>query len=147
MATALMYGRAVEHLFRKRVDWAGDAIKVMLVSSAYTPNQDTHQWKSDVTGEISGTGYTAGGGAQGTLANKTLTYSDATNQLTLKADNVAWPNSTIQARYAVIYDDSGATENAKPLLGYIDFGANQQSSAGTFEIVWNAQGIFQVTVA
>lgn len=144
MATALMYGPCVEHLFRKRIDYAGDSIKVLLCTSSYTPNQDTHQWKSDLTGEVSGTGYTAGGT---TLGNKTLTYTAATNQLTLKADNAQWPNSTITARYAVIYDDSPATDNAKPLLGYIDFGANQQSSAGTFEIVWNAQGIFQVTVA
>lgn len=142
--TALMYGKAIQSAFQKRIDWQNDAIKVMLCSSTYTPNQDTHQFKSDITGEVTGTGYTAGGN---TLANKTMPYTDATNVLTLRADNVSWPNSTITARYAVIYDDTPTLATDKPLLGYVDFGANQQSSAGTFEIVWNAAGIFQATIA
>lgn len=142
--SALMYGKALASALQKRIDWPNDVIKVMLCDSTYTPNQDLHQFKSDITGEITGTGYTAGGA---TLATKTMPYTDATNQLALKAANVQWPNSTITARYAVIYDDTPALATDKPLLGYVDFGANQQSSAGTFEIVWNAAGIFQATIA
>jgi len=141
--TALMYGLSISSAFSKKIDWAGDSIKVMLLTSTYTPNQDTHQYKSDLTGEVTGTGYTAGGVA---LANKTMPYNSATNQLSRKADNVQWANSTITARYAVVYDDTG-TAGTSPLIGYVDFGANQSSSAGTFEIVWNAAGIFQATVA
>ena len=51
------------------IDLDTDTIKVLLVTSAYTPDQDTHTKHSDVTNEVSGTGYTAGGA---TLANKSL---------------------------------------------------------------------------
>lgn len=142
--TALMYGLSIASAFNKEIDWASDDIRVMLLTSSYTPNQDTHQYVSSLTGEVTGTGYTAGGVA---LANKTMPYNTATNQLSLKADNVQWANSTITARYAVIYNNTPAAAADKPLIGYVDFGANQSSSAGTFEVVWNAAGIFQATVA
>jgi hypothetical protein len=35
----------------------------------------------------------------------------------------------------------------KPLLGYVDFGANFSSSNGLFEIRWNVAGMFTITVA
>lgn len=142
--SALMFGQALLKALNKEINWSADTIKVMLCTSAYTPNQDTHAYKSDVTDEVAGTGYTAGGAV---LGGKTASYNPATNQVTLGGANTQWPNSTISARYAVIYDDTPALAAEKPLLGYIDFGVTQQSSAGTFEIVWNAQGIFQVTVA
>ena len=52
-----------------------DTIKVALVTSAYTVNIDSHSNFSDITNEVSGTGYTAGGA---TLGTKTATQ-DNTN--------------------------------------------------------------------
>jgi hypothetical protein len=127
----------------KEVDYDSDTIKVMLVSSSYAPNQDSHAYKSDVTGEVSGTGYTAGGQA---LTGKTLTYDGANNVIVLDAADTTWANSTLTARYAVIYDDSGATDAAKVLLGYVDFGSDQSSTNGNFAITWDATGIFRITV-
>jgi hypothetical protein len=53
----------------------------------------------------------------------------------------------VTARYAVVFDDSPSTNATKPLLGYVDFGANQSTSNTTFEIVWSASGIFEITAA
>lgn len=139
-----MYGQAILKAFNKEVDWDTDTIKVMLVSSSYSPNQDTHAYKSDVTNEVSGTGYTAGGA---TLASKTATYDNSTNVTVLDAADTSWASSTITARYAVIYSDAGGTDAQKVLLGYVDFGSDQSSSAGTFAITWDATGIFRITVA
>lgn len=139
-----MYGNLILKAFNKEVDWDSDTIKVMLAGSAYTPNQDTHAYKSDVTSEVTGTGYTAGGQA---LASKTATYDAATNVTILDAADVTWANSTITARYAVIYDDAGATDAAKVLLGYVDFGSDQSSTNGNFALTWDATGIFRITVA
>lgn len=138
--TAKMYGNALLKALNKEVNYITDTIKVMLCTSAYTPNQDAHIYKSSITGEVTGTGYTAGGA---TLTNKTMTYDGATNTIKLDADDVVWASSTITARYAVIYDDTG-TDSTSTLLGYIDFGEDKISSAGDFKITWDTAGIFAV---
>lgn len=143
--TAFQYGSAILKAFNKEIDWDSDTIKVALVSSAYTPNQDTHDyWDDVVANEVSGTGYTAGGA---TLSTKTATYDTATNKTKLSGATVQWPGSTITARYAVIYDATPGTDATRPLIGYVDFGANQSTSNTTFEIVWNANGILEFTTA
>lgn len=140
-----LYGQFVQAAFNKEVDWDSDTIKVALVTNAYTPDQDAHNYFDDVVAnEVTGTGYTAGGA---TLANKTNTYDSATNVIKLDADDVTWASSTITARYAVIYDATPATNATRPLIGYVDFGSDQSSSNGNFTITWDSTGIVRVTVA
>ena len=140
-----LYGQFLAKALNKEVDFDSDTIKVALVSSSYTPNQDTHQYWSDVnTYEVSGTGYTAGGQ---TLGSKTVTYDSANNVIILDAADTTWSSSTITARYAVIYDDSGATAASKALIGYVDFSSDQSSTNGNFTITWDATGIVRITVA
>lgn len=139
------YGQFIGKALNKEIDWDSDSIKVMLVSSAYTPNQDTHDYLDDVVGnEVTGTGYTAGGQA---LASKTLTYDAATNVIVLDAADVTWASSTITARYAVIYDDTPAGNSAKPLIAYLDMVSDQSSNNGNFVIQWDASGIVRITTA
>jgi hypothetical protein len=38
------------------INLASDTFKIMLVTSAYTPDMDAHTKRSDVTNEVSGTG-------------------------------------------------------------------------------------------
>lgn len=144
MATTTLYTKFPAKLANKEIDWDTDTIKVALVTSSYTPNQDTHDYWDDVSAnEASGTGYTAGGA---TLASKTITQDDATNKQTFDAADTSWTTSTVTARYAVIYVATGSSATSA-LIGYVDFGSNQSSSAGTFQITWNASGIFTTTVA
>ena len=139
-----LYGNVLKAAFNKEIDFDSDTIKVALVSSSYTPNQDTHDyWDDVVANEVTGTGYTAGGA---TLASKSVTYDGATNTLTFDAADVTWSSSTITARYAVVYDDSGATNGQKALLGYYDFTTDRASSNGDFTIRWNTAGMFTATV-
>jgi len=140
-----LYGNFLAKALNKEVDWDSDTIKVALLSSSYTPNQDTHDYFDDVsTYEVSGTGYTAGGQ---TLGSKTVTYDAATNVIILDAADTTWTSSTITARYAVVYDDSGASAGAKALIGYVDFSSDQSSTSGNFTITWDATGIVRITVA
>ncbi len=77
MATTLTYGSLILKAFNKEIDWDTDVIKVALVTSSYTPAQDTHDYWDDVSAnEASGTGYTAGGA---TLGSKTQGYTAGTN--------------------------------------------------------------------
>jgi len=140
-----LYGQFLAKALNKEVDWDSDTIKVALLTSSYTPNQDTHDYYDDVSGnEVSGTGYTAGGQ---TLGSKTVTYDSGTNVIVLDAADTTWSSSTITARYAVIYDDSGATAATKALIGYVDFSSDQSSTNGNFTITWDATGIVRITVA
>lgn len=140
-----MYGQFLAKALNKEVDFDSDTIKVALVSSSYTPNQDTHDYWDDVSAnEVSGTGYTAGGA---TLSGKTVTYDSASNVVVLDANDVTWASSTVTARYAVVYDDAGATASQKVLIGYVDFGSDQSSTNGNFTITWDSTGIIRLTVA
>lgn len=141
-----LYGQFLSQALNKEIDWDTDTIKVALLTNAYTPDQDAHNYFDDVsTYEVSGaTGYTSGGAS---LTNKTNTYTGATNTIVLDADDTTWSSSTITARYAVIYDATPATNATRPLIGYVDFGSDQSSSNGNFTITWDATGIVRVTVA
>ena len=115
----------------------------MLCTSSYTPDQDTHDYVNDVTNEVTGTGYTAGGA---TLASKTITYTGATNIAKLDAADVTRSSSTITARYAVIYVDTGNTATSA-VIAYIDFGADVSTTNGDFVIQFHTDGIITFTVA
>ena len=137
-----LYGKLFVNQFGSaQINFTSDTIKVALCSSSYVPDQDVHDFFDDITNEVTGTGYTAGGA---TLATKTSGYNATTNITTLDAADTVWSTSTITARYAVIYKSTG-TASTSPLIGYIDFGSNQSSSAGDFTIQWNASGIVQLT--
>ena len=140
-----LYGNFLAKALNKEVDWDSDTIKVALLSSSYTPNQDSHDYFDDVSSnEVTGTGYTTGGI---TLSSKTSTYDGTNNVIVLDAADVTWSSSTITARYAVVYDDSGANAASKALIGYVDFGSDQSSTNGNFTITWDSTGIVRITVA
>ena len=78
--------------------------------------------------EVSGTGYSAGGG--------TLTRVDpSTSGTTALTDFADWTfsSATITARGALIYNDSATGD---PTVVVLDFGADKTSSAGDFTIVF-----------
>ena len=79
-------------------DTTADRFKVMLVTSSYTPDFGTHDFKSDVTNEVTGTGYSSGGES---LSSVTLTQSSST--ITFDADDVTWASSTITARMTLSF--------------------------------------------
>lgn len=141
--TAKWYGNAFLKAFNKEVDWDSDTVKVALCTSSYTPDQDAHDYFNDITNEVSGAGYTAGGA---TLTGKTLTYIGSTNTVKFDANDITWSSSTITARYAIIYVATGNAATS-PLLGYVDFGENISSSNGNFTITWHENGIFTITPA
>jgi hypothetical protein len=141
-STFYTYGLLVTRLLSGDIDFSNDTIKIMMTTSSYSPDQDTHDYKDDVTNEVSGTGYTAGGA---TLSNKSVGYTAGTNVTKVDADDVTWSSSTItNARIAVIYKDTGNAATS-PLIGYTDFGANKSSDNGDFTITFDSDGIFTLT--
>ena len=127
---SLVYNSAIYDVVRGPIDFDTDTFKVMLVTSAYTPSQDNHDKRDDVTNEVSGTGYTAGG----VTTACTVTQDNANDRVTLSFASVSWATSTITARGAVIYKARGGAASADNLVCYIDFGADVVSTAATFTL-------------
>jgi hypothetical protein len=128
--TAFAYNQIALKMGSAVVNFSTDTLKVMLTTSTYVPNVDTHTVKADVTNEISGTGYTAGGA---TLTGVTWTYDSTNHRSVLFANPTVWTTATFTARYAVVYD---STATGNPLICYVDFGANQSPAAVDFTISW-----------
>lgn len=142
--TAFWYAPALVSIGNALIDWTNATIKVMLTTNTYTPNQDTHDMKNDVTNEITDTGYTAGGA---TLGTKTL--ANTNNVVKYDAADSQWTSgnpATFTARRAVVYNSTPATDATRPLMLWVDFGQDEvASNGGTFTIQWNAAGIATIT--
>lgn len=122
------------------IDLDTDTIKVALVTSTYTVDQDAHDNFDDITNEVSGTGYTAGGA---TLASVTVTVDNTDNEGVFDAADVTWSTSTITARGAVIYKSTGTASTSK-LICFLDFTTDKTSTAGDFVLQWGAEGILNL---
>lgn len=127
---SLIYNSFLDDIARGAIDCDTDTFKVMLVTSTYTPNKDTHDRRDDVTNEVSGTGYSAGG----TTSAVTVTKDNATDKVTIQFGAVSWPTSTVTARGAVYYKSRGGASSADELVAYNDFGGDVSTTAGTFSI-------------
>lgn len=116
------------------------ATKVLMVTNTYTPDYDVHDFRDDITNEVTGTGYTAGGVV---LTSTTLTVgAPAVGQLAYDAADASWTSSTIaNARAAVGYFGRGGLSSADELIFLSNFGADASTSNGTFTIQWAASGI------
>lgn len=127
---SLIYNSAVDDMARGAIDFDTDTFKVLLVTSTYSPNKDTHDRRDDITNEVSGTGYSAGG----VTSACTVTKDTANDKVTLQFASVSWASSTITARAAVIYKSRGGASSADELIAYNDFGADVSTTAGTFTV-------------
>jgi restriction endonuclease S subunit len=134
------YNNYKEQTLNGGIALATDTIKVALLTSSYIPDIDAHANFSDLTNEVVGTGYTSGGK---TLTTPVVSQDNTNNLGKFDADDVTWASSTLTARYAVAYKDTG-TPATSALISYIDFGSDKSSSAGDFIIQWNASGIINV---
>jgi hypothetical protein len=127
---SLIYNSAIDDMARNNIDFDTNTFKAMLVTSSYTPNKDTHDKRDDVTNEVTGTGYTAGG----VTTACTVTKDTANDRVTLQFAAVSWATSTITARALVIYKSRGGASSADELVAYNDFGSDVSSTAGTFSV-------------
>jgi hypothetical protein len=104
----------------------GDTYKLALYDNSASFTAATTAYTA--TNEVSGTGYSAGGG---TLTNVTPTSSGTTAFIDF--DDLTFSTATITARGALIYNSSAA---GNPAVCILDFGADKTSTAGDFTIVF-----------
>jgi hypothetical protein len=111
----------------------------MLTTSTYTPDKKTHNRRDDVTNEVVGAGYVAGGSA----TTLTVTPDTANDRVDITFSDVTWPGSTITARYCVIYKSRGGLSSADELVALGDFGSNISTTGGTFTLDFTGPLRFQ----
>jgi hypothetical protein len=142
--TGHMYGKALNAIATKTINLSSDTIKVMLVTSSYTPNQAADQFASTPGAfEITGTGYTAGGAVL-----TSIVLADASNVFTLSAANTTWAGAAFATAFGIIYDQTvGTGYSTNPLLGYVNFGGTQSPAGITFAIDWASGVVLQWTAS
>lgn len=126
---SLIYNSCLNDMATGAIDFDTNAFKIILVTSSYTPNKDTHTKRSDVTNEITGTGYTAGG----STTTVTVTNDTANDRIDINFSDVSWSSATLTAAAAVIYKTTG-TASTDNLVAYLDFGGSVTSTNGTFTL-------------
>ena len=127
---SLIYNSFWDDVIRGLIDVDGVTVKVMLVTSSYTEDKDAHTKRSDVTNEVSGTGYTAGGA----VSSVTVTKDTTNDRVDIVLGQVSWPASTITARKAVYYVSRGGAASADELIAVSVFDSDVVSSGGPFTL-------------
>jgi hypothetical protein len=146
------FGLACQKVGQAKFDFGADTFKVILATHAgYVPNQDTHDFRDDVTGELStANGYTAGGA---TATMPAVAYDATTNEARFgPGGSVAWTlTGTISCRWAIAYKSRGGAASADEVVCYIDLNngtaADVSIPASTFTINFDATGLVKITAA
>lgn len=142
---SLIFDSFLDDLVKGGINFATDTFQVMLVASTYdaTTNKGVHTRRSNVTGEVTGTGYTAGG----KQTTPTCTKDTALHREDITFSNVTWSTSTITARACVIFKLAGGTLPGTPandpLIAYVDFGQDVSSTAAAFSVTFSSALRFQ----
>lgn len=142
-ASIKAYGPVTQHIQAGDINWTSDTFKLSLHTSGYTPDQNNHEFYSDLTNELTTAGgYTVGGftisGESNSYDATTREYRSDGNDLSVAA---LTPSSPF--RYAVLRKDTGVA-GTSILICYINFGADQDPGGLPFAVQWAATGLFYV---
>ena len=130
-------------------DYLTNSLRWTLHTVTYVPNIDTNEAFADATNELgTANGYTANGIA---AAGKTVVYNATGNVTTFEMDDttITWTASggSLVFQIAALHDDTVTVgPPIKPLLGYIDCGAQTITTGNSFAITTGASGLFTGTV-
>lgn len=131
MASGL-YGPGIRAMATGAVDFDTDTFKVMALGSAYTEDFDAHDFRNDLTNEITGTGYTAGGN---TVTVTVASYDTTNNRLDITLGGTTWTSSTLSGvRKFAYYKSRGGASSADELIALVDNGSDLATSAGTLTL-------------
>lgn len=141
MATSDFPGLLTLSLWQALV--AGNPIRCMLTDGSWAMDKDTSQYVSEVTGEVTGTGYTAGGQA---LASVTETYDAASDTTVVDAADPSWDatGGELSASGAVFYVDTG-TASTSPIVSVWAFTSLQTATNAAFTVNIDAAGFVNLS--
>lgn len=123
-------------LAKEEIHWVNDTFRASMVSSSYTPNQDTDQYWSDVSAnEV---------GSAETITNTAVTQDDTNDRAIWDCDDIQFTGFTGTFRYMVVYQWTGSASTSR-LVRIIDLeGADVTLVNGTYDITIPAGGILSL---
>lgn len=127
---SIIYNSFLDDVAKGKIDMSTVTVKAMLVTSTYTENKDTHTTRADITNEITGTGYTAGGAT----ATCTVTKDTTNDRIDISLGGATLASSTLTARKAVYYVSRGGAASADNIIACNDFGSDVSTTNGTFTL-------------
>lgn len=130
----ILYNEALTSIGKCEIDYLNDDIVVILTTADGDIDNDTYI--SDLTGEITGGGYT-----RKTLASKTITTDDTNNRAIFDAADAQWTGLTNSFRYIHVAQSTGNDATSR-LITKIDTGSTQVIDSGTYDITWPVSGVF-----
>ena len=122
---SIIYNSALRDEAAGAIDFDTDSFEVMLLSSSYTPAK-SHAKRSDLTNEVTGSGYSAGG-VSATITVGSTNNTD--NRVDITLGGVTFSAVSVTARYAAYYKSRGGASSADELVALIDFGTDIVRSA------------------
>lgn len=105
----------------------GDVFKIALYFDSANLNASTTEYTT--SGEISGSGYTAGGLVLTSLGPSSYNLAGVCSFAT-----ASWSGATISARGALIYNSTPGHTYTNPACLVLDFGITRNSTNGLFEV-------------
>lgn len=139
-----LYGLTLEKMF---IDTAGQSLeaethKALMVTDTYTHAYDTHDFRDDITNEVSGTGYSTGGS---TMTTTEITVaSPAAGTLKYDIADMSWSNSTITNAMALIGYFNVGTAATDQLIFLLDFVTAVSTVSGLLTVQIAANGVFNL---
>jgi hypothetical protein len=110
-------------LYQAIHDLTTDTLKIALYTNSATLNESTTAYST--TGEITGTGYSAGGV---TITGVTVNSSGYTAYVSF--NNPSWSSASFTTRAALIYNSSKSNRS----IAVLDFGSDKTVSNNTFTV-------------
>lgn len=138
--TVNWYGLGLLDILEAPRDLEAVTLKLALVTNAYTPNRDTHDFWDDVSGSelASGSGYTTGGA---TLTSVATSYDTASDEVRLDFDDVSWTFTAGKTwLYGVVYIDTAGASSTDPVIGLLTWDTSQTVSTA-YTLTINSAGL------
>ena len=108
------YDKAIKNLQNGAIDADTDPLQVLLTTSTYTPDATADEFVSDITNELSGSGY-----ARQTLTSVTLTEVSAGNWKLSSANPVFTASGgSLVANQWVLFSNANGTDATRELMAY-----------------------------
>jgi hypothetical protein len=136
--SSVIYNNAKKLIGDGTIDWdnGSQTYRCLLTTSSYAPNIDTHTMVSDVTNELSGTGY-----ARKDLASRAVTVDNTNDRAGYSANNVTWSSITAggaTAAKCVVYKFNTSDADS-PVIACLDI-TPTVLNGGDFTVAWNGGG-------
>lgn len=132
----IVYTEFIKKLAMQTLNVHTSPLRVILLSSEYNPNPSHKKYNELVGYEVNGNGYVAGGKL---LESVEMNSDEVDSIIKITADPVTWENSSLNVRYAAIYEESTGT-----LIACFDFEEIKTSLNGNFTVEWPVEGFVQI---